>query len=395
MKRIKILLKNLNIIDKLFVILSSMLFILGFYELFFNERVINENVISTDINNISNIDNKDNADDFKDIIDKEKNEVLQSNDNSFKVDEKKEETINDEIKIDNSTELIEKDVESEKSKVDYKEDKNNLENNDNNKKENLSNKQFKNISKSKPDLVKGDYSGRWRIIKIKTKEDILDYCFDYYMNNFEDDTQIHCIINTQNNTITTIEKLAYTKYLTITVREYSKKEEKKCNTLNTGNILQTYWINLDNKIIEEFDSNDLENKAVDLLDDNDIRHKDIIKYRLNNILKNQFKDNITGEATLDGIRVNINGSINSLSYDDCIVLVDLTWKQTNSINMTRKMVELYSNQFAIEIAKELENQSEIVFFWKAEYTDMSLKHTYSVVNKKAYHVKDSCVGDIL
>ena len=47
-----------------------------------------------------------------------------------------------------------------------------------------SNKDFKKISTSKPTKVRNDTTGNWKLSKITTTDDILEYAKSYYDNNF-------------------------------------------------------------------------------------------------------------------------------------------------------------------------------------------------------------------
>ena len=70
-----------------------------------------------------------------------------------------------------------------------------------------SNKDFKKISTSKPTKVRNDTTGNWKLSKITTTDDILEYAKSYYDNNFTSDDEIHAIVNFTLNTTTCVSTL--------------------------------------------------------------------------------------------------------------------------------------------------------------------------------------------
>lgn len=121
------------------------------------------------------------------------------------------------------------------------------------KRENIigtSNKNFKNIEMSKPTPVRNDKTGNWKISKVTTNEDILEYAKSYYYNNFDTDKEMHVIINFTLNTTTKISKL-FDNVITVTTHEYVDNEEHDANKLFSGMVLGEYWIYLDNGDVEK------------------------------------------------------------------------------------------------------------------------------------------------
>lgn len=113
-----------------------------------------------------------------------------------------------------------------------------------------SNKDFKNISDSSPREVLNDKTGKWKLSRISTTENVLEYAKSYYKSNFHNDKEIHAIVNfTLNNTVK-ISKL-FDNVIAVTIHEYIDKEELDANKLFSGNVLGEYWIYLDNGDIEE------------------------------------------------------------------------------------------------------------------------------------------------
>lgn len=121
------------------------------------------------------------------------------------------------------------------------------------KRENIigtSNKDFKKISTSKPTKVRNDTTGNWKLSKIATTDDILEYAKSYYDNNFTSDDEIHAIVNFTLNTTTCVSTL-FDNIISVTIHEYVDKEEHDANKLFSGMVLGDYWIYLDNGDIEK------------------------------------------------------------------------------------------------------------------------------------------------
>ena len=113
-----------------------------------------------------------------------------------------------------------------------------------------SNKDFKKISTSKPTKVRNDTTGDWKLSKITTTDDILEYAKSYYDNNFTSDDEIHAIVNFTLNTTTCVSTL-FDNIISVTIHEYVDKEEHDANKLFSGMVLGDYWIYLDNGDIEK------------------------------------------------------------------------------------------------------------------------------------------------
>ncbi|WP_294187841.1 hypothetical protein [uncultured Clostridium sp.] len=136
-------------------------------------------------------------------------------------------------------------------------DSNETESNDTNvttiQRENIigtSNKNYKDIDTSKPSSVRNDKTGNWRLSRVATTENIVEYTKSYYENNFSDDKEIHAIVNFTLNTTTKVSKVL-DNILSVTVHEYVDKEEHDANELFSGMVLADYFVYLDNGDIEE------------------------------------------------------------------------------------------------------------------------------------------------
>ena len=108
---------------------------------------------------------------------------------------------------------------------------------------------------------------------------------------------------------------------------------------------------------------------------------DILKQTVNSIIRKELSDQVKN-TTLSSVTVNEN--LGTDSENDVVVLVNLSWSVKNREEMTREMLEMYSDHLAVKIASELDGGSEIVLFWKATYTGLDIKHSYYVKGGNAY-----------
>lgn len=114
----------------------------------------------------------------------------------------------------------------------------------------ISNKDFISLDKSKPSDVINDTTGNWKLSKIATTDNILEYVSSYYKANFSNDKEIHGIINFKLKTTTKVSKLSH-NILAVTIHQYVDKEEDDAKKLFTGMVLGEYWIYLDNGDIQK------------------------------------------------------------------------------------------------------------------------------------------------
>lgn len=113
-----------------------------------------------------------------------------------------------------------------------------------------SNKKCSDIDIISPSDVRNDTTGNWKLARVATHEDILEYILDYYENNFNDDEEIHAIVNFTLKTTTKVSKL-FDNVLAVTIHDYVDKEEHDAKKLFSGTVLGEYFIYLDNGDIEE------------------------------------------------------------------------------------------------------------------------------------------------
>ena len=225
MKKLINLFKERKVIDKTFIILTPLIIVLGIYEFATYEP---SNIPSETFVNSSNNEAKA----------KEEAETKAKEEAEAKAKEEAEAKAKEEAEAKAKEETEAKENVSTTPTIN---------------RENIigtSNKDFKKISTSKPTKVRNDTTGNWKLSKITTTDDILEYAKSYYDNNFTSDDEIHAIVNFTLNTTTCVSTL-FDNIISVTIHEYVDKEEHDANKLFSGMVLGDYWIYLDNGDIEK------------------------------------------------------------------------------------------------------------------------------------------------
>ncbi|WP_196048826.1 hypothetical protein [Clostridium saudiense] len=225
MKKLINLFKEGKVIDKTFIILTPLIIVLGIYEFATYEP---SNIPSETFVNSSNNEAKA----------KEEAETKAKEEAEAKAKEEAEAKAKEEAEAKAKEETEAKENVSTTPTIN---------------RENIigtSNKDFKKISTSKPTKVRNDTTGNWKLSKIATTDDILEYAKSYYDNNFTSDDEIHAIVNFTLNTTTCVSTL-FDNIISVTIHEYVDKEEHDANKLFSGMVLGDYWIYLDNGDIEK------------------------------------------------------------------------------------------------------------------------------------------------
>ena len=101
--------------------------------------------------------------------------------------------------------------------------------------------------------VRNDVTGNWRLARYASPENFLDHAVDYYNAYFENDDEIHFVINFTLNTTSVIQKMPGMNILDVTVKEYVSKEEHDADLLGSGTVLGQYWVHLDTGEIEKLE----------------------------------------------------------------------------------------------------------------------------------------------
>lgn len=99
--------------------------------------------------------------------------------------------------------------------------------------------------------VKNDVTGNWRLSKVYTDFNAIDYALYYYNRYFQSDNEIHAIINYSNDT--TIRIRSTLGYLDVSVLSHIDGEENNAKILFGGDLLQDYLINIESGEIEELE----------------------------------------------------------------------------------------------------------------------------------------------
>ena len=225
MKKLINLFKEGKVIDKTFIILTPLIIVLGIYEF---ATYKHSNIPSETFVNSSNNEAKA----------KEEAETKAKEEAEAKAKEEAEAKAKEEAEAKAKEETEAKENVSTTPTIN---------------RENIigtSNKDFKKISTSKPTKVRNDTTGNWKLSKITTTDDILEYAKSYYDNNFTSDDEIHAIVNFTLNTTTCVSTL-FDNIISVTIHEYVDKEEHDANKLFSGMVLGDYWIYLDNGDIEK------------------------------------------------------------------------------------------------------------------------------------------------
>ena len=97
--------------------------------------------------------------------------------------------------------------------------------------------------------VHNDTTGRWRCAVIYTSEEMVNHALDYYKAYFTSDDELHFICNLGLKTTTAISVVMGN--LQVDVHEYVDKEEHDANILNSGELLNSYWVNIETGEIEK------------------------------------------------------------------------------------------------------------------------------------------------
>lgn len=100
--------------------------------------------------------------------------------------------------------------------------------------------------------VRNDKTGKWRLYKTSTSEDIVNHAVDYYKAYFASDSELHFIINfhPQQNS-TTVIRVIDENTLNVTEHEYVAKEEHDANELGGGNVIADYFVDIETGAIEK------------------------------------------------------------------------------------------------------------------------------------------------
>lgn len=97
--------------------------------------------------------------------------------------------------------------------------------------------------------VRNDVTGNWRLSEYSSSESLEAFALDYYNAYFENDKEIHAVINMTNKVTGKISAMGDT--ITVTLHEYINGEEHDAKELFGGAVLKEYWITKSTGEIEE------------------------------------------------------------------------------------------------------------------------------------------------
>ncbi len=92
-------------------------------------------------------------------------------------------------------------------------------------------------------VVRNDTTKNWRLSKVYTDFDAVDYALYYYNRYFQSDNEIHAIINYSNNT--TVRIRSTLGMLDVSVLSHIDGEENDAKILFSGDVIQDYMISIE------------------------------------------------------------------------------------------------------------------------------------------------------
>lgn len=98
--------------------------------------------------------------------------------------------------------------------------------------------------------VRNDKTGNWKLVRTSDIFNIEEYALDYYKTYFKDNNEVHAIVNFTTETTSCVTCLS-DYYIDVTIHEYVDKEEHDANVLFSGDVINEYFIYIDNGDIEK------------------------------------------------------------------------------------------------------------------------------------------------
>lgn len=102
--------------------------------------------------------------------------------------------------------------------------------------------------------VRNDVTGNWRYSSTADDIDIENYALSYYKEYFENDNEIHCIVNFTRKTTASLK--VYGGMIFLSLYDYVDGEEHDANLMFSGTPLIDYIIYTDNGDIEKVETTD-------------------------------------------------------------------------------------------------------------------------------------------
>ena len=98
--------------------------------------------------------------------------------------------------------------------------------------------------------VRNDTTGNWRLSEYSESDSQETFAVDYYKAFFENDKEIHAVINMTNKTTACLSMID-SNTIDVTIHEYVKGEEHDAKVLFGGDVLKEFWVYIDSGKIEE------------------------------------------------------------------------------------------------------------------------------------------------
>lgn len=108
------------------------------------------------------------------------------------------------------------------------------------------------------------------------------------------------------------------------------------------------------------------------------------------LVENTIKARIEEYTNTTIQNVEVNSNVGTSDPDDFIVLIYFSWGTMNSVEMTRTMLEMFSDDMAVTLATKYEHASQITLFWEVPYlleSGTCAKYSYEVRKGGAYRTE--------
>ena len=92
------------------------------------------------------------------------------------------------------------------------------------------------------DSVPNDKTGNWRLATTSTSYDLKTYALNYYKSYFQNDKEIHAIVNKSQNITASLSILSDQLY--IVVHKYIDGEENDAAILFSGDVIKEFAIDI-------------------------------------------------------------------------------------------------------------------------------------------------------
>lgn len=102
--------------------------------------------------------------------------------------------------------------------------------------------------------IRNDVTNKWRLARVATSKDIVEYAKEYHDTYFLSDDEIHAVINFTLNTTNKLSMLS-PDIMDIQIMEYVDNEELDANILFSGMLLGEYHLTLSTGEVEEISNN--------------------------------------------------------------------------------------------------------------------------------------------